>query len=264
MLETEAACIALGIRAIDTRHEQAAALAGARLDAGDAAARRLHGLLGPGRDQPAHRRRQRLHRRRAARRHRRVEPARLPRHGGLPGDRPGRGVPARHQVGGAHLRRQAHPRHGARRPSARPRRGVPAPSISTCRATSWARRSTRASIVYPARVAARRRARSAIPRAVPRGHRAAREGRAPGRHRGQRRVVVRRRGRAPGLRRGHGHPLLHHADLARPDPGRPRAGLPERARARPSPRPTSSWRWARASTGSSSSAGRRASPPTSR
>ena len=27
MLETEAACIALGIRAIDTRHEQAAALA---------------------------------------------------------------------------------------------------------------------------------------------------------------------------------------------------------------------------------------------
>src|SRR5262249_8374447 len=41
-----------------------------------------------------------------------LEPTRVPRHGGVPGDRPGRRVPPRHQVGGADLRCQAHPRHG--------------------------------------------------------------------------------------------------------------------------------------------------------
>ena len=44
MLETEAACIKLGIRAIDTRHEQAAALAAHAWTRRDAAARRVHGL----------------------------------------------------------------------------------------------------------------------------------------------------------------------------------------------------------------------------
>ena len=57
------------------------------------------GCLGAGRDQPRDRRGQRLHRRRAAGRHRRLEPARVPRHGGVPGDRPGRRVQADHEVG---------------------------------------------------------------------------------------------------------------------------------------------------------------------
>ena len=165
---------------------------------------------------------------RAAGGHRRLEPARLSRHGGLPGDRPGRRVPPRHEVDGADLRRQAHSRHGRTRRSARRPRAGPAPSTSTCRATSWARRSRRSSSSIRRR-GARRRARWAIPNAIREAIALLAQGRAPGGHRGQRRVVVRRRGRAPGLRRGHRHPLLHHADLARPHPGGPRAGVPERA-----------------------------------
>ena len=79
MLETEAACIKLGIRAIDTRHEQAAALAAHAWTRVTRRPGRGHGLLGPRGHQPGHRRGQRLHRLRAAGRHRRIEPARLPR-----------------------------------------------------------------------------------------------------------------------------------------------------------------------------------------
>ena len=53
MLETEAACIELGIRAIDTRHEQAAAMvahASARVTRRPGV---CMGCLGPRRDEPA-------------------------------------------------------------------------------------------------------------------------------------------------------------------------------------------------------------------
>ena len=150
MLETESELVRLGIKMIDTHHEQARGDDGARVDARDAEAGRVHGVVGPGDDQPAHRRGQCLGpTRRPLDRHRRVEPARVARHGGVPGDRPGGDVQARHQVGGAHLRRPAHPRD--RRDGLPPRDVGPARArcISTSPATSSARRWTRAASRIP-------------------------------------------------------------------------------------------------------------------
>ena len=85
------------------------------------------------------------------------------RHGGLPGDRPGRRCSGRSPSG----------RSASTTPAAsRSRRdGLPpgdhaagrARSTSTCPATSWARRWTRASVALPRAGAADRRARSATP-----------------------------------------------------------------------------------------------------
>ena len=122
---------------------------GPRVDAPDEEARRLHGLVGAGHDQHAHRRGQCLDRRLAADRHRRVEPARVARHGGLPGDRPGRRCSGPPRNGRSASTMRAAFRRSSRRPSAMPPRAGPARSTSTCPATSWARRWTRASSRYP-------------------------------------------------------------------------------------------------------------------
>ena len=199
------------------------------VDAPDEEARRLHGIVGAGHDQHAHRRGQCLDRRRAADRHRRVEPARVARHGGLPGDRPGVDVPARHQVGGAHLRCPPHPGDGrdglppCHHGPARPR--LPRPARRRPRRERW----TRAGVTLPGAGAAD----SALARRSRRGEggdRAAGEGRAAARPGRQRRLVVGRCGGVPGLRRGHRHPVLHDAAVARHGAGRPPAGLPERPR----------------------------------
>ena len=249
MLETEAAVH----QARHPRHRYAPRAGGgagrACVDAGDAPARRGHGLLGPRRHQSGHRRGQRLHRLRAARRHRRLEPARLPRHGGLPGDRPGRAdrSPITKWTERIYDARRIPDVVGHRVPPG-DHRAARARATSTCRATSWARRWRRSSSTIRAR-GGRRRARLGDPGAVKGGHRAPREGRAPGRDRGQRRLVVGRRRRAPGLRGGDRHPLLHHADLARRSSRRITRWPSSTRGARPSPRPTWCWRWARASTG---------------
>ena len=75
----------------------------------------------------------------------------------------------------------------------------------------------------------RRRARSATPARSRRPSRCSRKAERPLIIARQRRVVVGRRRRAAGLRRGHRHPVLHDADLARPHPRGPRAVVPERA-----------------------------------
>ena len=184
MLETEAACIKLGIRAIDTRHEQAAAMVAHAWTRVTRQSRRLHGLarvpapstwltgvanaltdapplIAIGGSSP------------------RV----FARHGGLPGDRPGRAVQAHHQVGRAHLRRHAaFPSVVDDGVPPGDQRAGPARSTSTCPATSWARRSTRSSSTTPGPGAPTPRPLG-DPAAVKRGHRAAREGRAPGGHR---------------------------------------------------------------------------------
>src|SRR5207245_871776 len=83
---------------------------GPRVQPRDPAPRRLDGLLGTGDDQPRDGRRQRLRRRRPADRGGRVEPARLSRDGGVPGDRSGRDHAPDHEVGRARARGPAHPR----------------------------------------------------------------------------------------------------------------------------------------------------------
>src|SRR5881397_2935960 len=83
---------------------------GPRVQPRDPAPRRLYGLLGTGDDQSRDGRRQRLRRRRPADRGGRVEPARLPRDGGVPGDRSGRDHAPDHEVGRARARGPAHPR----------------------------------------------------------------------------------------------------------------------------------------------------------
>ena len=59
MLLAEASCIKEGIRPIDVRHEQAAALMGQAYSRLLQTPERLHGRERPGRDQPHHRHRQR-------------------------------------------------------------------------------------------------------------------------------------------------------------------------------------------------------------
>ena len=120
------------------------------------------GASGPGATNLVDRRGQRVRRRRAADRDRRLEPARLSRDGGVPGDRPARGVQADHEVGDADLRRQAHPRASSRRRFARRRPGEPGRCTSTCPATSSARWSTSRTIAYADAVEAPRRVRTAI------------------------------------------------------------------------------------------------------
>ena len=90
MLLAETSCIKEGIRMIDVRHEQAAALMGAGLQPAAAEARRVHGGERPRRDQPDDRPRQRADRLLPGRRDRRLEPDRPVRPAGVPGDRPGR------------------------------------------------------------------------------------------------------------------------------------------------------------------------------
>ena len=163
MLETEAACIQLGIRGDRPPPRAGRLVRRPRLHARDATPRRLHGRLRPRRHQPPDRRGQRVHRLRPAGGDRRLQPPRLPRHGGVPGDRPARGVQAGHQVGRAHLRRQAHPRRRGHRVPPGDQRAGRAPSTSTCPATSSARRSRRTIGALRRRPGSRRRARSATP-----------------------------------------------------------------------------------------------------
>ena len=132
------------------------------------------------------------------------------------------------------------PESWTRRSAARCR-ASPARSTSICRATCCTRRSTRRrstgrSPGIPRRAAGRRRRR-------PRSRRCSAMlagGRAPDRHRRQRRAVVGRRGRAAGVRRADRHPVLHHAAEPRHDPRGSRALLSDRAlervpRGRPDP-----------------------------
>ena len=149
MLETEAACIELGIRAIDHAHEQAAAFAA---HAYTRVMRRpgvCMGCRGPARPTSPHRRRHRLHRLRAR---------------WWPSAAPARACPSAWRPS----RRSTSSRSSSRSPSgpsasttpgasptwwparsARPPPAAPAPSTSTCPATSSARRSRRTSVHYP-------------------------------------------------------------------------------------------------------------------
>ena len=193
---------------------------GARLRPPAPAPRRVHGRLGPGRDQPGHRGRARLGRRRAGHRARRqragrhLGPRRVPGHGPAGDDG------AVHQMGGARASPQAPP--GA------PERGVlrarcrasPARSISICRATCCSRRSTRPrsngrSPGTRRRAAGRRRRRTRSRACSP----CSRRRESP--------IVVAGGGvlwseaeaRAAGVRRAGRDPLLHHAAEPRHDPG---------------------------------------------
>ena len=212
MLETEAACIKLGIRAIDMRHEQAAAMmahAYTRVTrrpgvcmgcSGPGATNLVTGvanaftdcapLIAIGGSSP------------------RV----LARHGGLPGDRPGRGVQADHQVGRAHATtpgasptwsatafRQAHerparpglPRHARRRPRREDRRG-PASRTPSPGSRRRARSGDPGAVdARPSRCSRRPSARWSSPAAACGGRTAP--------------------AALPGLRGGHRHPVLHHA-----------------------------------------------------
>ena len=146
MLLAEASCIKEGIRMIDVRHEQAAALMGAGLQPAAAEARRLHGGERSRRHQPHHRPRQRAGRLRAGRRDRRLEPDRPVRPAGVPGDRPGRDHEAAHQVGRPRLQPQAHPRAGEHRlPAGDDRQARPGLSRSA-RRRPLRRRSTKSEV----------------------------------------------------------------------------------------------------------------------
>ena len=199
----------------------------ARMGARDAPPRRGHGLLGAGGDQPRDRCRQCLHRRGAARGHRRLEPARLSRHGSLPGDRSGRGDAPGDQVGRAYLRRPPDPRHGCH--GLPPGDDGPAGSRLSRPAGRHPRREggrredrVPAGVEDPAAAARRQGGHS-------RGDRAPVARRAPRHPRRQRRLVVGRGRSLPGAGRGDGHSVLHDADLAGDRAGGPRAGLHERA-----------------------------------
>ena len=149
MLETEAACIKLGIRAIDHRHEQAAAFAAHACTRVTAASRRVHGRLrAPARPtcSPAW-------------------PTRSPTAPRWsPSAAPARACssawrPSRRSISSRCSSRSPSGRSGSTTPSAsptwwparsaRPPAAGPAPSTSTCRVTSWARRSRRTSVTYP-------------------------------------------------------------------------------------------------------------------
>ena len=101
------------------------------------------------------------------------------------------------------------------------------PCTSTCRATSSARRSRRTPS-GTRRPGSRRRGRWVTPAPSRRRSRCWPRPSARSSCR-QRRLVVGRRGRAAGARRGHRHPVLDQAHLARPHPRGPRAVVPERA-----------------------------------
>ena len=110
MLSVEAAALALGLRGIDVRHEQAAAMAAhayARLLNRPG---RLHGGLRAGHRQPGDRGGARLGGRHAGRRARRLGAGERERARHLPGDRPARDDGALHQMGRPGVRGAADPR----------------------------------------------------------------------------------------------------------------------------------------------------------
>ena len=235
MLAAETACIEEGIRSIDVRHEQAAAMmahaygrvmnklgvcmaasgpATTNLVTGvanawaDAAPLLAIGGAAPG--QPV-------------------------RQGRVPGDGPGRRLQADHQVGRAHARPAAASPSSSRPPiragARRARRGR---STSTCPATCSTRRSTRDEVVYPDAAPA-----MSAPR--PPGDPAADRAR-PSRcsAKAERPIVITGSGilwsdasqQLRQLRRADGHPVLHHAAGSRRRARRPRAVVPGRPRDR--------------------------------
>ena len=239
MLSVEAAALALGLRGIDVRHEQAAAMAAhayARLRnrpgvcmaaSGPGTTNLVTGVAHAWADGTPGRGARRLG---AGERER-------ARH--LPGDRPARDDGALHQVGGP---------------------GAPGASASPSSIDRAIRardeRQARPGLSRPARRRALRRGRRGGGRlaralgsgdaAAPGGgrgrdrapRRAAGGGRAAGGRLRQRRPVVRGRGELPALRRGRRHPVLHHAAGPRRDPrGSPALPISAPARWR-SARPT--------------------------
>ena len=99
MLLAEASCIKEGIRPIDVRHEQAAALMGQAYSRLLQKPVGVHGGERPRRDQPHHRPCQRAGRLLPRGGHRRLEPDLPVRPAGVPGDRPGRDRARLRQVG---------------------------------------------------------------------------------------------------------------------------------------------------------------------
>ena len=185
---------------------------------------RLHGHLGPGRDEPGHAARRRPHGLGADRGHHRPGRRRDDRHRRLPGGRHPRHHDADHQ---AQL-----PRHRPRRHPAHDRRGLPHRLDRSPRPGAGRHREVRAAGADHLRLADR-----APPPGLPAGEHAARQadqgggaahqGRPPpGALRRRRRDPRRRVARAGPAGRAHRHPGRHHADgprrLPRQQPAAPR------------------------------------------
>jgi acetolactate synthase-1/2/3 large subunit len=212
MLETEATCIKLGIRAIDTRHEQAAARAPTPWGRVTRKPGVAIGCSGPGATNLL-----------TGVANAFTDAAPLVAIGGS-SPRIYLGMEAFQEIDQVAVfkpvTKWADRIYDARRiPRDRGHRvppgddRSPGPVYSTCPATCWARRSTRrrssSAGVEDDAAAARR------PGRYTGSDRAARQGRAAGDPRRQRRVVVGWRRALPAIRGGDGVPLLHHAHLAR-------------------------------------------------